>query len=97
MRADNEGEAPAKTQPLEGRGCERHTPQHGVWGDLGACVRMTDGNGDDLGLAHLPHPVEPGDLAALEQGFPLRVVAVVEFEVGSAVDVLPRSKLHPSA
>jgi hypothetical protein len=52
--------------------CAQHSP-HGL-GDLGARVRLTDGNGDDLGVAHLPRPVEPGDLAVLKQGFPLRVV-----------------------
>ena len=54
-------------------------------GELGVCVRLTDGNGDDLGVAHLPRPVEPGDLAALEQGFPVRVVAVIERDVGNVV------------
>jgi hypothetical protein len=61
-------------------------------GDLGTRVRLTDGNGDDLGLAHLPRPVEPGDLAALEQGFPLRVVTVVELE---GVDVLAEVEAAP--
>jgi len=56
---------------------------------------LTDGNGDDLGLAHLPRPVEPGDLAALEQGFPLRVVGVTDLEAGSAVDVLAEVEAAP--
>jgi hypothetical protein len=64
-------------------------------GDLGARVRLIDTGGDDLGLAHLPRPVEPGDLAALQQGFPLRVVAVVELELGGAVDVLAEVEAAP--
>jgi hypothetical protein len=43
-------------------------------GDLGARVRLIDSDGDDLGLAYLPRPVELGDLAAVKNGFPLRVV-----------------------
>lgn len=61
-----------------------HTLRMGL-GELGVRVRLTDGNGDDLGVAHLPRPVEPGDLAALEQGFPVRVVAVTERELGGDV------------
>ena len=55
-------------------------------GELGVCARLIDGNGDYFGLAHLPRPVEPGDLAALEQGFPVRVVAVIELENNARVD-----------
>jgi hypothetical protein len=64
-------------------------------GELGARVRLTDSNADILGLAHLPRPVVPGDLAALEQGFPLRVVAVVDLEVGGEVDVLAEVEAAP--
>lgn len=56
--------------------------------EFGARVRLIDSGGEDLGLAHLPHPVEPDDLAVLSHGLPLRVVAVVELEAGGAVDVL---------
>jgi hypothetical protein len=63
-------------------------------GELGARVRLVDSNSDDLGLAHLPWPVEIGDMAALEQGFPLRVV-VVRFEDGGAVDVLAEVEAAP--
>jgi hypothetical protein len=64
-------------------------------GELGVRVRLVDGNGDNLGLAHLPPPVLPGDLAALEQGFPLRVVDVVDFEEGGAVDALAEVEAAP--
>jgi hypothetical protein len=63
-------------------------------GDLGARVRLIDGGGDELGVAHLPRPVAPGDLAALEQGFPLRVVGVVHFEV-DGVEVLAEVEAAP--
>jgi hypothetical protein len=64
-------------------------------GELGARVRLTDGNGDDVGVAHLPRPVEPGDLAALEHGFPLRLVAVVHLEAGGAGEVLAEVEAAP--
>jgi len=64
-------------------------------GELGACVRLIDSDGDYLGLAHLPRPVVPGDLAALEQGFPLRVVGVVDLEVGGVVDALAEVEAAP--
>jgi hypothetical protein len=63
-------------------------------GELGARVRLVDSDGDDLGVAHLPRPVLPGDLAALEQGFPFRVVAVVDFKAGGA-DVLAEVEAAP--
>ena len=64
-------------------------------GELGACARLIDGNGDYFGVAHLPRPVEPGDLAALEQGFPVRVVAVIELELDSAFDVVAEVEAAP--
>jgi hypothetical protein len=64
-------------------------------GDFGARVRLFDSHGDDVGLAHLPRPVEPGDLAALEQGFPFRVVDVVELEAGGPVDMLAEVEAAP--
>ena len=33
---------------------------------IGVAVRVHDRHGDDLGIAHLPPPVEVGDLIALE-------------------------------
>jgi hypothetical protein len=64
-------------------------------GDLWACVRLVDGDGDELGLVHMPRPVEPGDLAALEQGFPLRIVGVVDLEAGGEIDVLAEVEAAP--
>jgi hypothetical protein len=64
-------------------------------GELGARVRLVDADGEVLGLAHLPRPVEPGDLAALSEGFPLRIVGVLELEAGDPVDVLAEVEAAP--
>jgi hypothetical protein len=36
----------------------------------------------------LPRPIEPGDIAALEHGRPLRIAALVELDPGGTVDLL---------
>ena len=72
-----------RKKAVDGCLCVSHTPSMGL-GDLGACVRLIDSDGGELGVAHMPRPVEPGDLAALEQGFPLRVVGVIHFELDGA-------------
>jgi hypothetical protein len=64
-------------------------------GELGAPVRLIDSGGEDIGVVHMPRPVVCGDLAALEQGFPLRVIGVVELEKGGAVDVLAEVEVAP--
>jgi hypothetical protein len=64
-------------------------------GELGERVRLIGSDGDELGVAHLPRPVEPGDLAALELGFPLRIVGVVALEVGGEVEVLAEVEAAP--
>jgi hypothetical protein len=51
-------------------------------------VRLVGSDGDDLGLARLPCPVQPGDLVALEHGSPLQIVALVALEPGGSVDLL---------
>jgi hypothetical protein len=74
----------------------RQTPGMGTTvGDLGERVRLMDSNGDQIGLAHLPRPVVPGDLAALEQGFPLRVLGVVHLATGGEVEVLAEVEAAP--
>jgi hypothetical protein len=45
-------------------------------------------------VLYLPRPVVP-DMAALRQGFPLRVVAVVDLGVGGKVDVLAEVEAAP--
>ena len=64
-------------------------------GELGAAVRLVDSGGEDVGVAHLPRPVACGDLAALEQGFPLRVVGVVELGAGGVIDILAEVEVAP--
>jgi hypothetical protein len=59
--------------------------------ELGARVHLYDATGDDVGVAHLPRSVEPGDIAAREHGPPSRTVALVDVEPGGPVDVLSRS------
>jgi hypothetical protein len=39
----------------------------------GVRVRVSDADGDDLGVAHMPPPIEPGDLLALADGTTLRL------------------------
>jgi hypothetical protein len=55
---------------------------------LGARAHLFGEDGDDLGFCHLPLPVSPGDLAALD-GETFRVVGLVDdFDPGDAIDVL---------
>ena len=44
--------------------------------EAGIPVRVFLGDGTDLGVAHVPPPIQAGDLFALEEGLPLRVVKV---------------------
>ena len=60
---------------------------------LGARTRVYDAEGDDLGVATLPRPVEPGDLFSLEHGQPLRVTAVLLLEAGDVVECVIEAEL----
>ena len=54
--------------------------------EVGVAVRLFDRRFADLGLVHVPQPVEVGDIVARDHGAPLRVVEVVEVGVvGDAV------------
>ena len=53
-----------------------------VWASL------FDLRGDSVGFAHVPAPLEPGDVVALETGRPLRVVSVIPVTVDEAVQAL---------
>jgi hypothetical protein len=55
---------------------------------FGLCIRLFNAAGDDLGLAHAPAPLAPGDLVARQQGQPLRVKAVVDLGPEGVVDAL---------
>jgi hypothetical protein len=50
---------------------------------LPVCVYLSDGT--YLGRAHLPPPIRPGDLLALEDGIPLRVARVATTPTGAGV------------
>ena len=58
----------------------------------GVAVRVFLSDDAELGTVHLPPPIEPGDMLALEDGLPLRVVAVVptpgDVRVEALVEVL---------
>jgi hypothetical protein len=46
-------------------------------GVVGVPVRVHDLTGDDLGVDHVPPPVEPGDLVLLEHARPARLRPLV--------------------
>jgi hypothetical protein len=62
---------------------------------IGVAVRVHSRTGDDLGVAHVPPPVEVGDVLELGHGpiLPLRVVDLVETgprsPLGALVKVAP--------
>ena len=58
---------------------------------LGAPVRVHDMHGDDLGIAHVPTPIETGDLILLEAG-DYRVRDVIPLGEGSLLYALIRAQ-----
>jgi hypothetical protein len=60
---------------------------------VGIRVRVHDMTGDDLGVVHLPAPVEVGDLVALEHA-EYRVSEVVE--TGSAYPIAALVRVRPA-
>jgi len=60
--------------------------------DFGGLVRVFDfTTEDDLGLAHVPLPIEPGDeLALAEHVWPFEVLEVVPMIAGSWVAAIVR-------
>jgi hypothetical protein len=53
---------------------------------LGVPIRVHDMTGDDLGIAHVPTPVETGDLILLERGeYRVRDVILIPLDEGSPV------------
>ena len=56
---------------------------------MGVHVRLTDTDGEDLGFAHAPAPVDLGDVLALPNGSIWRVVSRIDLfnlEHGSLLD-----------
>ena len=45
---------------------------------MGVTVRLTGTDGEDLGFAHAPAPVELGDMLALADGSIWRVVSLID-------------------
>jgi 5-methylcytosine-specific restriction protein A len=59
---------------------------------IGATVRRYSIDTDDLGIAHAPFPVEPGDLVALSSGRPFRVIRIVSFRPGDVIDAVAEGR-----
>jgi hypothetical protein len=55
---------------------------------FGVRVSLFDSHGDTVGFAHVPAPLEPGDVVALETGRPLRVLSVIPLKADNAVQAL---------
>lgn len=45
-------------------------------------------DGTDLGVVHLPPPIQPGDLCSLDDGLPLRIMSVAPTLPDSPFDAL---------
>ena len=58
---------------------------------FGAPIRVHDMSGDDLGIAHVPTPVETGDLILLEHG-EYRVLDVIPVDAPSPLHALVRAQ-----
>jgi hypothetical protein len=58
---------------------------------VGVPVRVHDLTGDDLGIAHVPSPIEPGDLVLLEHA-ELRIADVVSMGPSSPLAALVRAQ-----
>ena len=53
--------------------------------EVGVAVLLHDRAFVDLGVVHVPLPVEVGDIVAREHGAPLRVVDVVDLGADAAI------------
>jgi hypothetical protein len=56
--------------------------------DLGAQVRLFGADGVDLGLAHVPAPVERDDIVMLGDGSPWRITAVATLYGSTGLDAI---------
>lgn len=56
--------------------------------DCSVAVWLFDAATENLGLAHVPRPIEPGDLLALAEGPALRVTLLVQLPTGGKVEAL---------
>lgn len=56
--------------------------------DCSVAVFLFDAEAHNLGLAHAPRPVEPGDLLALAGGPPRRLTRLVQRPAGGVIEAL---------
>jgi hypothetical protein len=56
--------------------------------ELGARVHLYDADYDDLGFAHAPRPVDPGDVVAQVDGSLWEVVSVLDLDEADALDAI---------
>jgi hypothetical protein len=57
-------------------------------GDCCVAIWLFGGQTDNLGLMHVPRPVEPGDVLALASGPPLRVTVLVQLPPGGKLEAV---------
>ncbi len=55
---------------------------------LGTKLRLQGTDGDDVGIAHAPAPVERGDVLALADGSIWRVVDLIDLGLGNTARVI---------
>lgn len=56
--------------------------------DCSVAVWLFNAATENLGIAHVPRRVEPGDLLALAHGSALRVTALVQLPDGGVIEAL---------
>ncbi len=56
--------------------------------DCTVAVLLFDGATESLGVAHVPRPIEPGDLLALAYGPALRVTVLVQLPGDGVIEAL---------
>jgi hypothetical protein len=56
--------------------------------DLGARVHLYEADYDDLGFAHAPRPVDPGDVVARADGSLWEIVSVLDLDRTGALDAV---------
>ena len=56
--------------------------------DCSVAVLLFDDTTETLGIAHVPRPIEPGDLLALAQGPALRVTVLLQLPGDGVIEAL---------
>jgi hypothetical protein len=60
--------------------------------DCSVAVWLFDAETENLGLAHAPRPIEPGEVLALAAGPPLRVKLLARLPAGGKVEALAEAE-----